>query len=88
MALLTPDGIREENQMLLDTLEMSNWRMEVLDNAVMQLLNTTRAMLALVQRHQHRVAASHAFLYQAIFLPAGFGELIGQGSVDQLTKQQ
>ncbi|XP_025049242.1 pyrin-like isoform X3 [Alligator sinensis] len=63
-----PDGISEENQMLLNALEMSDQRMEALDNAEMLLLNTMQAMMGLLQRHQCRVTASHASLYHSMGL--------------------
>ncbi|XP_025049244.1 uncharacterized protein LOC102381943 isoform X4 [Alligator sinensis] len=58
----------EENQMLLNALEMSDQRMEALDNAEMLLLNTMQAMMGLLQRHQCRVTASHASLYHSMGL--------------------
>ncbi|XP_025065606.1 gamma-aminobutyric acid receptor subunit beta-2-like [Alligator sinensis] len=55
MALVNPDGICEENQMLLDALQVSNWRMEALNNAGILLFNaiitTTAACMMDLRRY-------------------------------------
>lgn len=63
---MNPGGLREENQMLLNALEMSNHRMEAINNAEILLLTTVQGMMNLLQSCKDTPEPNHAELYQVM----------------------